>query len=223
MDVLSFLKEALSSFQRVGAFLPAQKLLVNAVVEALPSRNSMTIVQLGAVEGSTTRAIMHKMDGLEYRLKAFELNEMLLDANRRALGRPACRPAAPMQRERIELPQQDAFAFAQALTQRGVARVYAVLSLLPLSHCSPARRQSLLQSIITMLREEGIFVQYRHTPRGLRELKRCFPDVQRRLVFNVLPAWVYTCRKAGRASTPLKLSACERLGDGQPEGRRRWM
>ncbi|MBM3881719.1 MAG: hypothetical protein FJ387_18675 [Verrucomicrobia bacterium] len=204
MAVLIFLKEALTSFRRMGAFLPAQRHLIDAVVNALPRRNRLTIVELGAGEGCITRAVVRKLDGLEYQLLVFELSDALLEANRHALGVPSRRTHAQIHRGTLALLKQDAFRFPDVLAEHGVSHVDAVLSSLPLSHSPAARRRAFIESVRTTLADQGLFVQYRHTPRGAHELHDCFLDVQRRFVVNLMPAWVYTCRRPARAGAPAR-------------------
>lgn len=193
MPVLTFMREALTSFRQIGTFFPAQRLVIKAIVNALPYHPGVTIVELGAGEGCITRGILRKFDGMDFRLVVVEVNENLVRANLESMKLPPDQREARINGARVSFLCDDAFALPELLQAQGLSKVDAVLSSLPLSHCPREQRDRFLQSIRAALRDPGVFIQYRHTPRGLRELQGHFDQVQRQFALNLLPAWIYTC------------------------------
>lgn len=188
-----FVREASTSFRQMGTFLPAQRHLARKVSEAVPRRDGVTIMELGAGEGCLTRAIVRQLDGLAYRFLVIELSRPLIEANRQAIGVCFSLQEDPAKRGRLHFLQGDALAFESTLRQLGLSRVDAVVSSLPLQYFSCKQRLRLFRSVRNVLGQEGVFVQYRYTPRGVAELSRYFGQVRRRFVLNVLPAWLFVC------------------------------
>jgi phosphatidylethanolamine/phosphatidyl-N-methylethanolamine N-methyltransferase len=188
MPALTFIKEAMSSFRQMGTLLPTQTHLAHSVARTLPRRNGLNIVELGAGEGSITRAVVRELGKLEYRLLAVELNETLLRANRRTLA-SRCNGSAG----RVVFVQGDAFAFGRILEEQKMPRVDVVISTLPLYYFPPSQRKGLFAMARERLGEAGMYVQYRYTPDGMDELRPFFSRIQRRFVLNLMPAWLFVC------------------------------
>lgn len=221
MATLTFLREALTSIHQVGNILPAQRLLVQAMITPLPRRNRIRIIELGAGEGCITRAIIRKLDGLDYHLISIELNERLLAANQEALAN--LRGPAPARNGKgcVALLRHDAFAFPEVMQAHGMQQADAIISSLPLSNFPAQRRRALLADVRQTLAEHGVFTQYRHAPLGLEELQAHFPRVHCRFVPNLLPAWVYSCypeRRAGCQTPRPEPAAAEGGGCVGPSG-----
>jgi phosphatidylethanolamine/phosphatidyl-N-methylethanolamine N-methyltransferase len=188
MPALTSIKEAMSSFRQMGTLLPTQTHLAHSIARTLPRRNGLNIVELGAGEGSITRAIVRELGKLEYRLLAVELNETLLRANRQALASRFNGSAG-----RVVFVQGDAFGFGRILEEQKMPNVDVVVSTLPLYYFPPNRRKGLFAMARERLGEAGMYVQYRYTPDGLDELRPYFSRIQRRFVLNLMPAWLFVC------------------------------
>jgi phospholipid N-methyltransferase len=198
MPVLTFMKEAVGSFRVLGTFLPAQPLLAQKIARNLPRRPGMRIVELGAGEGSITRAIVEELAATEYEFLVIESRKTLLNANQGSiLGADRNGGDGDLRRSagaRLTFLPADAFTLGRILDQRGILWVDAIVSSLPLFYFTPVQRRDLFALAQDRLNRSGIFIQYRYTPQGLDELRPFFQRVNRSFVPNLLPAWLFICR-----------------------------
>jgi phospholipid N-methyltransferase len=194
MPVLTFMKEAVGSFRELGAFLPTQPLLAHKIARNLPHRPGIRIVELGAGEGSITRAIVEELAATDYELLVIESRTNLLTANEKSIRDRAGSGVHRRCASRISFLLEDAFSLGRILDQRGISWVDAIVSSLPLFHFAPAQRRDLFALAQDRLNRTGVFIQYRYTPQGLDELRPFFDRVHRSFVPNVLPAWLFVCR-----------------------------
>lgn len=204
MPVLTFMREAVTSFRQLGTFIPTQPWLARDIARSLPRREGVRVVELGAGEGSITRAIVRELGERDYRFVVIEANENLLAANRQSImGRAAggrCASEGALQEalaRRLLFLREDALALGRILDEWDMAAVDAIVSSLPLAYFTPLQRRDLFALAKGRLVEEGVFVQYRYTPVGLRELRPFFSRIERRYVPHFLPAWVYVCGNSG--------------------------
>jgi phospholipid N-methyltransferase len=204
MPVLTFMKEAVGSFRELGTFLPTQPFLAQKIARSLPHRPGMSIAELGAGEGSITRAIVDELRGMDYEFLVIEPRETLLSANEKSIrvsrsGTGAQRRMSGLRGNggaRLAFLLDDAFALGRILDDRGIGWVDAIVSSLPLFYFSPIQRRELFALARDRLTPEGVFIQYRYTPQGLDELRPYFGWIHRSFVANVLPAWLFVCRNA---------------------------
>jgi phospholipid N-methyltransferase len=183
MSALVFMKEAVISFRQLGTFLPTQSNLARSMARSLPHRSGMKIVELGAGEGSITRAIVHELGEIDYQLLVIEPNENLLTANQQSIHSGT----------RLDFLPADAFSLGRILDDRRISPVDAIVSSLPLFYFSPVQRRDLFALVKDRLAREGMFIQYRYTPAGVRELQPFFSRIHRRFVPHLFPAWLFIC------------------------------
>ena len=216
MSMLMFMREAVISFRQLGTFLPTQSCLARNIARTLPHRDGMKIVELGAGEGSITRAIIHELGEIDYRFLVIEPNENLLTANQQSIcllaglpedqdyGDPVPAARGDSRRHLHFLPA-DAFALGRILDDRHISSVDAIVSSLPLFYFSPLQRRDLFALAKDRLAQEGIFIQYRYTPAGVGELQPFFSRIHRRFVPNFLPAWLFVCENTASSPGPSQL------------------
>jgi phospholipid N-methyltransferase len=193
------MKEAVTSFRKLGTFVPTQPGLAREIARTLPHRDGIKVVELGAGEGSITRAIVQELGGLDYRFLVIEPNENLLAANQRSLlgGPTAGQPRGNRRRcdggGELWFLGEDALALGRILDEREMPAVDAIVSSLPLAYFTPIQRRDLFALAKDRLFENGVFVQYRYTPGGVPELQPFFSRIHRRFVPHFLPAWLFVC------------------------------
>lgn len=211
------MKEAVTSFRKLGTFVPTQPGLAREIARTLPRRDGVRIVELGAGEGSITRAIVQELGALDYRFLVIEPNENLLAANQRSLlgragGREGRLGGVTSRGDgggELYFLRDDALALGRILDDREMSLVDAIVSSLPLAYFTPIQRRDLFALAKDRLFEDGVFVQYRYTPGGVPELQPFFSRIRRRFVPHILPAWVFVCENSSgpngaRASGVLK-------------------
>lgn len=205
-----FVRESFGSFRQLGTFLPAQLHLARKVAAAVPRKNGMILVELGAGEGCLTRAILHHLAGLEFWFLVVELNGNLLRANRESIAAEFPTKAnsnSPMQMQFgkgcVLFLQENAMALDRMLARFSIQGADAVVSSLPLFYLSPAQRQNLLHSIRKNLGETGVYVQYRYSPRGTSELTEHFRSIHKEFILNLPPASLWSCSNRHSHSAPL--------------------
>jgi phosphatidylethanolamine/phosphatidyl-N-methylethanolamine N-methyltransferase len=202
MPVLTFIREALTSFRQLGTFLPTQTHLAQSIARTLPQRDGLNIIELGAGEGSITRAIVSQLDGVQYRFLVIELNGKLLKANQATIHSNPRRRAARASKGRLAFIQEDAFALERILEDQQMTTVDAMISSLPLYYIPAAQRKYLFAMAKDRLGQQGVYVQYRYTPQGTDELEPFFSHIRRRFVLNLLPAWLFVCHNQAACDVP---------------------
>lgn len=188
---LSFLKEYFNHTRDTGSILPDSGALVTALLKHAPLASSKKILEYGPASGAVTREIIKRM-GAETGLVCVEKN-----------GRFYGELVRNVSRKNVILVHADACGWARRSAGRCGIRggdVDCIISTLP---CSSMDFESFLRlSVLPLLAEGGVFVQYMHTVsvfKGFRLepiLLRYFGSVTSEFVFsNVPPTFVYTARR----------------------------
>jgi phospholipid N-methyltransferase len=186
----NFWNEYLRNFREIGTIGPDSAGCVNGLLKAVPFESADLILEYGAASGSVTREIL-KRKNPESTLICFEKNHAFYSL----LGKTV--------RGRNFFVVNDAvFTAANILSSRFEimdGSVDCIISTLP---CSSLKFDELLRkSVVPLLKDDGIFVQYMHTVsafKGFRlrpVLRKYFSRIDSDFVFlNLPPALVYTCR-----------------------------
>jgi phospholipid N-methyltransferase len=171
-----------------------------AMVEQVDFRKPCTIVELGSGTGVITHEILRRMTP-DSRLFALEINRNFV----RHLQ-------THCQDRRLTLLQADAADLVNQLYRHTAGPVHAVISSLGLTGMKPEERERIVQAAEVCLAPAGVMTQFQyltsqapvpnlgnvHSPRFEERnfLKSYFPCVSaKRVLLNLPPAMVFTCRK----------------------------
>jgi phospholipid N-methyltransferase len=187
----TFLGEYLKNVKQIGSIVPDSHRCLQTLLRRVPFDSVDSIVEFGSGSGTVTKEIIRRKRR-ETPLYCFEKNDRF---HERLNGR--------LKAENVHLYKDDAFNSRDVLASR---KVDCIISTLP---CSCLNFYKLLRrSVLPLLSENGVFVQYMHTVSTLKGfrvkpyLEKCFDEVRSDLVFmNFPPTLVYSCRFA-RAIQP---------------------
>jgi phosphatidylethanolamine/phosphatidyl-N-methylethanolamine N-methyltransferase len=185
----NFWNEYLRNFREIGTIGPDSAGCVNGLLKAVPFESAELILEYGAASGSVTREIL-KRKNPDSTFICFEKNHTfynLLDKTVRGRN--------------VSVVNDDVFNAANILSSRFEimdGSVDCIISTLP---CSSLKFDELLRkSVLPLLKEDGVFVQYMHTVSALKGfrlkpvLQKYFRKIDSGFVFlNIPPALIYTC------------------------------
>jgi phospholipid N-methyltransferase len=186
----NFWNEYLRNFREIGTIGPDSAGCVNGLLKAVPFESAELILEYGAASGSVTREIL-KRKNPDSTLICFEKNHVFYNL----LGKT-------VRGRNFFVVNDDVFNAANILSSRFEimdGSVDCIISTLP---CSSLKFDELLRkSVVPLLKDDGIFVQYMHTVSALKgfrlrpALRKYFSRIDSDFVFlNLPPALVYTCR-----------------------------
>jgi phospholipid N-methyltransferase len=186
----NFWNEYLRNFREIGTIGPDSAGCVNGLLKAVPFESAELILEYGAASGSVTREIL-KRKNPDSTLICFEKNHAFYNL----LGKT-------VRGRNFFVLNDDVFHAANILSSRFEimdGSVDCIISTLP---CSSLQFDELLRkSVVPLLKEDGVFVQYMHTVSALKGfrlrpvLRKYFSRIDSDFVFlNLPPALVYTCR-----------------------------
>lgn len=186
----SFLNEYVRNFREIGTIGPDSADCVNGLLKSVPFESAELIVEYGAASGSVTREIL-KRKNPESTLICFEKNNAFCSL----LGKT-------IQGRNVFVVNDCVFNAANILSSRFEIKTGSVDCIISTLPCSSMQFGELLQkSVLPLLKEDGIFIQYMHTVSALKGfrlrpvLRKYFSRIDSDFVFfNIPPALVYTCR-----------------------------
>jgi phospholipid N-methyltransferase len=186
----SFVREYCRNLRSIGSIVPESKVCVDALLASVPFDTAGIILEFGAASGAVTREIISRKRP-DTSLISFEINGAFHSHLTRTLqGLNVFHVHADMARCGRELVDK--------LGVEGRS-VDCIVSTLP---CSSLDFDDILRrSVLPVLKDDGVFIQYMHTLsllKGFRLgpiLRRHFGSVRSEFVFrNLPPALVYACR-----------------------------
>lgn len=173
-----FLKEALRSFKSTGAIASSSPALVNRLIEPIPPKQALTVIELGPGEGCVTQALLHRL-GAGATLTAFEINSVFVNKVRE-IEDPRLRVLA------LGAEQMGAFFAPESVDY--------IVSSLPLSMIPKEVKGLILEQVQLVLKPSGQFIQYQYALQDYMLLNRYFGNVSVQFTLaNLPPAFVYTC------------------------------
>ncbi len=189
-SVFNFLNQSVRHFKEIGSVAPDSSTCINSLVNPIPFDSAELILEYGAGSGAVTGEILKRKEP-ESTLISFEKNKIFYSRLRKNL-----------KGKNIFIVNEDVFNSRNILLLRfGVqgGSVDCIISTLPWS--SLKFEELLMNEILPLLKEGGIFIQYMYTLSVLKGillrpiLKRHFSQIDLDFVFfNIPPALVYTCR-----------------------------
>ncbi|HWR73899.1 MAG TPA: hypothetical protein VN604_12075 [Nitrospirota bacterium] len=186
----NFLNQYIRNAREIGAIGPDSPACVDRLLKSIPFGSARLIVEFGAASGAVTREILRRKRPWT-QLICFEKNAFFYDALRKTLsGR------------NVFIVPDDVFDAVSVLSSRfGLPERSAdcIISTLPCSSMEFA--DLLVKTILPLLKDKGVFVQYMHTVSVLKGfrlrpiLDRYFDRIESDVVIrSIPPALIYTCR-----------------------------
>ncbi len=197
-DCALFLAQSVRSLPVTASLFPSSRFLAAALLRQIDFSSAFVIVELGIGTGAVTRQILRRL-GPRTALYGVDLNPHFVTHVRHRirdsrffpiLGRAEC--------------------LTSLLRERGIRRVDAIVSSLGLTSMAPDLRSKILRQAAEHLGPDGLLTQYQYLHAGSSRLLsslgirpfaekeflgRYFRQVSsERVLWNVPPATVYTCR-----------------------------
>jgi len=194
-----FFRESLKSLSVTASLFPSSRFLASALLRPIDFNRARIIVELGMGTGAITTEILQRM-APGSTLFAIEVNPAFTAHVRAKVHDPRFVPISG-RAERL----------GSILGQRGVRRADAIVSSLGLTSMAHDQRASIVRQAAEHLGENGVLTQYQYLPAsgtpnwvralGLKRfaeesfLREYFREVRsERVIWNLPPAKVYTCR-----------------------------
>ncbi|HUX60046.1 MAG TPA: rRNA adenine N-6-methyltransferase family protein [Ignavibacteriaceae bacterium] len=188
--VFNFLNQSVRHFKEIGSITPDSNTCINSLVNPIPFDSAELILEYGAGSGAVTGEILKRKEPGST-LISFEKNKIFYNRLKKNL-----------KGKNIFIVNDDVFNSRNTLLLRfGVqgGSVDCIISTLPWS--SLKFEELLMNEVLPLLKDGGIFIQYMHTLSVFKGillrpiLKRHFSKIDLDFVFfNIPPALVYTCR-----------------------------
>ena len=177
MSYKKFLKIVLKDYITVGAVTISSRYVVRKVMRELKPEHKC-VIEYGGGNGILTKEIL-KILPADGRLIVVELNDDFANELKQ------------INDSRLKIIHNDVFAVAKDFQQLGVNNVDAVISSVPLSLNSAAKRKELIKNTYKVIREQGMFLVYQYSLLMLPELKKYFRNVRWNLELrNLLPYFI---------------------------------
>jgi phospholipid N-methyltransferase len=194
-----FFRESLKSLSVTASLFPSSRFLASALLRPVDFKTARIIVELGMGTGAITTEILRRMAPGSI-LFAIEVNPAFVAHVRNKVHDSRLVPISG-RAERL----------GSILSQRGVRRADAIVSSLGLTSMAHDQRSSIVGQAAEHLGENGVLTQYQYLPAsakpswvralGLKRfaeesfLREYFREVRsERVIWNLPPAKVYTCR-----------------------------
>jgi phospholipid N-methyltransferase len=194
-----FFSQSLRSLSVTASLFPSSRFLASALLRPIDFGAAQVIVELGVGTGAITREILRRLKPNAV-LLGVDLNPAFVNHVRRKIQDSRFIPVLG-RAERL----------GALLNRHGISRADAIVSSLGLTAMRPAQRSSILTQAAAHLTREGVLTQYQYLHAGgapnwasslglmrfaeKEFLKAHFRHVaSERVIWNLPPARVYTCR-----------------------------
>lgn len=184
-DFSLFLGKFLKHGTAIASLAPSSRWLAKATSRNIDWTRPNVVLELGAGTGPITRELAERAAG-RGRLLIVERDPDFLKLLRERFGG----------RPNLEVIEGDVRALTTMLAERGVAKVDAIVSGLPVPSFSKELQTRLFRDVRALLKPGGAFNQITEMPWIYQRFYRRFFD-EARFVFeprNIPPAGVYLCR-----------------------------
>jgi phospholipid N-methyltransferase len=198
-DTALFLSQSMRSLPVTASLFPSSRFLAAALLRQIDFSNAFVIVELGIGTGAITKQILRRL-GPRTVLYGVDVNPHFVSHVRHRISDSRFFPILGR-----------AECLSSLLRERGVRRADAIVSSLGLTSMAPEQRSKILRQAAEHLGPNGLLTQYQYMPAGSNSrllaslgfcpfaerefLGRYFREVSsERVLWNVPPATVYTCR-----------------------------
>jgi len=177
MMPLNFLKNALKDFAHVAALFPSTPFACRAIAGNLPDEPAV-VVEYGPGSGVVTRELLRHLPPVG-KLIAVEINSVFAEQLRRWPDR------------RLDVEEGDIVTASARLREWAPRGVDAVISGIPFSFLSAAKREEVVRNTSAALRPGGRFIVYQNSAKMTGPLERHFGRVTCRFEpRNVFPYFI---------------------------------
>lgn len=171
----NYLQEFIADPRKTGTIAPSSLSLCRAMSDAVNWRQCHKIAELGAGDGVLTRHLLQRMRP-DARLLAFETNTRF--------------------HPELQSINDDRLQVSGASAETLHGKYDAIFSGLPLLSLPHAVRHEILARAAALLSPHGLFIQFQYTSLSEPLLTNYFSWERTRVLRNLPPAWVYSCRPA---------------------------
>jgi phosphatidylethanolamine/phosphatidyl-N-methylethanolamine N-methyltransferase len=191
-----FFQESMRSLGPTASMFPSSRYLANALTRPIDFRRARTVVELGPGTGAVTNEILKRLRP-DAKLFAIDINPIFIDHLSATCHDPRLVPV-----------HGSATTLLSLLASHDVGSVDAVVSSLGLTGMEHRTRMFIMREIGACLASHGTMTQYQYAGHfeiaklklgGFNEarfLRRFFGEVSvGRVILNLPPALVFTCRK----------------------------
>ena len=180
----TFIKEFLNKKKMVGSVMPSSKFLSKKMVDHLNFKSAKLIIELGPGTGVITERIIEKL-GTNSKLLVIELNETFYkDLKKRITDK------------RVTIRKGSAADLSDFINDIEFDKADFIVSSIPLAVLPNTLRKRIVIAVNKHLDQKGTFIQFQYTLQSLKLLKKVFKNVSiKHCLFNIPPAFVYTCKK----------------------------
>jgi phospholipid N-methyltransferase len=182
MEKLMFLSKFLRSPRSIGSVTPSSRFLAEAMVKPVDWNSARYVAELGAGTGVFTKYI-DQLKAPDCKVVVFEQDVSM--------------------RQRLEklYPElyyyHDACDIMSAMNKYGIEQFDYILSGLPFTNFPQELRDTIMDEVDRALKPGGTFIAFQFSLQMKKQLSQRFENVSLEFVpMNVLPAFVYRCRKA---------------------------
>ncbi|RDX36433.1 methyltransferase domain-containing protein [Kangiella sp. HD9-110m-PIT-SAG07] len=180
-----FTSYALKNLKSTGSIARSSKFLARNLAKQIPD-DAKTIIELGAGDGIITRELLKCMPE-KANLTAYEISEELLPLLQR------------IEHPRFNLKHNSALDIVQDFA---IDSVDCLVSCLPLALFPLEMKHELLTHIRSVLKPNGVFLQYQYWLSDKALIKEYFPHLKTNWVpLNLPPSFVYTGKKPEQSET----------------------
>ncbi len=175
-----FLSTFFSERKQVGAVAPSSRFLVKSMCDKIDFENAEVILELGPGTGVFTSELL-KRSKENTKIITLELNEDFYN-----------HLTEKFDDNRLEILFRSADEIEDILKERGIEKVDAILSSLPLTVIPKEIKNEIVSQSFEALKENGIYVQYQYSLNAKKLLERTFGKMKMGFVaVNMPPAFVY--------------------------------
>lgn len=181
MKKFAFLKSFFRSPAEVGTIFPSTRFTVNALVRQVQKENPKVVVELGAGTGAFTKGL-DKIERDDKILIIFEKDREVREQ---------------LIKEYPHLPiYEDAFDLPSVLEELGLESVDCIVCGLPFALLPEEKVDQLVQSIYSVLDQQGLFTMYQYSTQMKKRLQKIYNHVDIKVSYlNIPPTFLYFCRK----------------------------
>ena len=180
-----FTRYALKNLKSTGSIARSSKFLARNLAKQLPP-DAKTIIELGAGDGVITKELLSYMPQ-DATLTAYEISEQLLTILKK------------IEHPRFVLKHSSAMDIVQDFA---VDSVDCLVSCLPLALFPLEMKHELLSHIRSVLKPNGLFLQYQYWLTDKKLVKEYFPHMRMNWVpLNIPPSFVYSGKKPTKENT----------------------
>ena len=175
-----FLSTFFSERKQVGAVAPSGRFLVNSMCNKINFAKADVILELGPGTGVFTVELLKRAKS-DAKIILLELNETFYELLKDKFTDP-----------RIEVLFRSADEILEVLEERGIKKVDAILSSLPLTVIPDEIKKEIVEQSYSALKKTGIYVQYQYSLSAKKLIESSFGKLKIGFVpINIPPAFVY--------------------------------